>query len=241
MITVIAVFFAKETAGSSLEHDRVLDEALQKITTPADGSPAHHRSPGRPGAGDGMTAEARSEMPATNAPVPIPVLDLFRLNGRVAIVTGAARGLGKALAIALAEAGADIVAIDIGDLDEVAAQVRARGVRCATRTADLSGLTPETAAELISWSEDRTRRIAILVNNAGIIRRGPATETAASDWSAVLDLNLTTPFLLSPGLRPGRPRCGNPGQRHQHRLGQLVPGRLSRCRPTPPPSTASSE
>ena len=70
-------------------------------------------------------------MPETTAPAPITVLDLFRLNGRVAIVTGAARGLGKALSIALADAGADIVAIDIGDLDDVAAQVRARGGRCA--------------------------------------------------------------------------------------------------------------
>ena len=165
-------------------------------------------------------------MPDTTAPAPPPVLDLFRLNGRAAIVTGAARGLGKALSIALAEAGADIVAIDIGDLDDVAAQVRARGVRCAVRVADLSGLTPQTATELISWSRDQLGQVAILVNNAGLIRRGPATETTASDWSAVLDLNLTTPFLLSPGLRPGRPRRGNPGQCHQHRIGQLVPGRL---------------
>ena len=137
-------------------------------------------------------------MPDTTAPAPTPVLDLFRLNGRAAIVTGAPRGLGKALSIALAEAGADIVAIDIGDLDDVATQVRARGVRCAERVADLSGLTPEMATELIPWSlNDDSGQVAILVNNAGLIRRGPAMETTASDWSTVLDLNLTTPFLLS--------------------------------------------
>ena len=77
-----------------------------------------------------------------------------------------ARGLGKALSLALAEAGADIVAIDIGDLDDVAAQVRARGVRCAVRVADLSGLTPQAATELISWSRDQLGQVAIFVNDA---------------------------------------------------------------------------
>ncbi|MDV7086989.1 SDR family oxidoreductase [Rhodococcus sp. IEGM 248] len=132
-----------------------------------------------------------------NAPVHTPVLDLFRLDGNAAIVTGASRGLGRALAIALAEAGADIVAVDIGELDQVAKEVRARGVRCATRTTDLGHLTPETATELISWAGTEFPHPTILVNNAGIIRRGPATDTTPSDWSAVLDLNLTTPFLLS--------------------------------------------
>ena len=150
-------------------------------------------------------------MPDTTAPAPPPVLDLFRLNGRTAIVTGAGRGLGRALSIALAEAGADIVAIDIGDLADVAAQVRARGVRCAVRVADLSGLTPQTATELISWSRDQLGQVAILVNNAGLIRRGPATETTASDWSAVLDLNLTTPFLLTQAFARAARAAGTAG------------------------------
>ena len=128
---------------------------------------------------------------------PANVLDLFRLSGRVAIVTGAARGLGKALSIALADAGAHIVALDIGDLDDVASEVRARGVQCELRTTDLCALTPEGARELIRWSQDQLGDVGILVNNAGIIRRGPAMDTPAADWSAVLDLNLTTPFLLS--------------------------------------------
>jgi len=125
------------------------------------------------------------------------VLDSFGLHGRVAIVTGAARGLGSALAVALAEAGADIVVVDVGDLAAVAANIRSRGVRCVEHCADLSGLTPQRAAGLIAYSQDQLGPASILVNNAGIIRRGPAAQTAASDWSAVLDLNLTTPFLLS--------------------------------------------
>ncbi|WAM16931.1 SDR family oxidoreductase [Rhodococcus sp. JS3073] len=132
-----------------------------------------------------------------NTPAHTTVMDLFRLDGNAALVTGASRGLGRALAIALAEAGADILAVDIGELDQVAKEVRARGVHCATRTADLSNLTPDTAAELISWAKAEFPHPTILINNAGIIRRGPATETTPTDWSAVLDLNLTTPFLLS--------------------------------------------
>jgi 2-deoxy-D-gluconate 3-dehydrogenase len=132
-----------------------------------------------------------------NAPVHTPVLDLFRLDGNAALVTGASRGLGRALVIALAEAGADILAVDIGELDQVAKEVRARGVRCATRTTDLGHLTPDTATELISWARTEFPHPTILINNAGIIRRGPATDTTPSEWSAVLDLNLTTPFLLS--------------------------------------------
>ncbi|WP_172650081.1 SDR family oxidoreductase [Rhodococcus opacus] len=132
-----------------------------------------------------------------NTPAHTTVMDLFRLDGNAALVTGASRGLGRALAIALAEAGADILAVDIGNLDQVAKEVRARGVHCATRTADLSNLSPDTAAELISWANAEFPHPTILVNNAGIIRRGPATETTPTNWSAVLDLNLTTPFLLS--------------------------------------------
>ena len=132
-----------------------------------------------------------------NAPVHTTVLDLFRLDGNAALVTGASRGLGRALAIALAEAGADILAVDIGELDQVAKEVRARGVRCATRTADLGHLTPETATELISWARDRVPAS----DDPGQQRRHhppwPGDRNHATDWSAVLDLNLTTPFLLS--------------------------------------------
>ena len=122
--------------------------------------------------------------------------ELFSLRGRGALITGAARGLGEAMALALAEAGADVAAVDVQPLKSAAA-IADRGVHCAERTADLSALTPEAAAELIAWARAELGDVSVLVNNAGTIRRAPAVETAAEDWNAVLALNLTAPFLLS--------------------------------------------
>ena len=125
------------------------------------------------------------------------VLGLFSLRGKVALVTGAARGLGNAMALALAEAGADIVAVDVEPLAAVTDAVTDRGVRCATRELDLRGLTPDAAADLMAWSRSRFEDISVLVNNAGMIRRAPAAETSAEDWHEVIGLNLTAPFFLA--------------------------------------------
>jgi 2-deoxy-D-gluconate 3-dehydrogenase len=113
--------------------------------------------------------------------------ELFSLRGRGALVTGVARGLGEAMAIALAEAGADVAAVDMQPMDAAA----------ISRQADLSALTPESAAELIAWARDELGDLSVLVNNAGTIRRAPAIELEAGDWQAVLALNLTAPFLLA--------------------------------------------
>jgi 2-dehydro-3-deoxy-D-gluconate 5-dehydrogenase len=112
--------------------------------------------------------------------------ELFSLRGRGALVTGAARGLGEAMALALAEAGADVAAVDVEPVEAAIA-----------RRADLSALTPEAAAELVTWARDELGDVSVLVNNAGMIRRAPALEAAAEDWHAVIALNLTAPFLLS--------------------------------------------
>lgn len=124
------------------------------------------------------------------------ILDCFRLDGRVALVTGAARGLGQMLALGLAEAGADVVALDCLSLADTATRITTRGRRCQALTHDLRETTPESAAALVRASVEALGRLDVLVNNAGINRRGPALTYAADDWAAVLDLNLTSAFYL---------------------------------------------
>ncbi|GAA4444414.1 SDR family oxidoreductase [Phytohabitans houttuyneae] len=121
-----------------------------------------------------------------------PAESMFSLRGRTALVTGARGGIGRAAAVALARAGADLVlhARD-GGLDEVEAEVRAAG-RSSTRwILDLSATAsiPEAVAALPD--------VDILVNNAGTIRRAPAAAHRFGDWRAVLDVNLDAVFCLS--------------------------------------------
>ena len=117
------------------------------------------------------------------------VLALFSLHGRGTMVTGAARGLGRAMALALAVAGPVVAAGDFAP--------GAGGSHAATRQQDLRSLTPEAAAELLAWSRSELGDVSVLVNNAGRITRAPAAETAAEDWHDVIALNLTAPFFLA--------------------------------------------
>jgi 2-deoxy-D-gluconate 3-dehydrogenase len=128
------------------------------------------------------------------------VLGRFSLRGKGAIVTGAARGLGNAMAHALAEAGADVVAVDVEPVGGF-----------TSREADLRGLTPEAAAELIAWARAELGDLSVLVNNAGMIRRAPAAETSAEDWHEVLGLNLTAPFFLAQAFAAPLLRDGGAG------------------------------
>ena len=128
------------------------------------------------------------------------ILDAFRLDGRVALVTGAARGLGQALAVGLAEAGADIVALDLLPVDETCQQIETRGHRCAVLTQDLLRLEPGTADAIVTDAAAAFGPVDILVNNAGIIRRAPAVDYPPEDWQDVLALNLSAAFSLSQAL-----------------------------------------
>ncbi len=119
----------------------------------------------------------------------------FALDGRTALVTGARDGIGRAAALALAEAGADLVLWGHRDnLDETASRVEALGAKARTVVADLSdpaAIAPAVERVLADGE------VHILVNNAGIIRRGPALLMPDEDWNDVLQVNLNSVFLLS--------------------------------------------
>jgi len=122
-------------------------------------------------------------------------LDAFRLEGRVALVTGASRGLGAAMAMGLAEAGADVVLHDRSDPAESENRIKQHtGVRTFRVIADLSDRA--AADSLASAAIEAMGRVDILVNNAGIIRRAPAAEFTDQDWDDVLEVNLTSVFRL---------------------------------------------
>ncbi len=124
-------------------------------------------------------------------------MGIGRFQNKVAIVTGASRGIGQAIALAFAREGAHAVSVDIGDQSETAAKARALGAQCTTLTEDLGKLTQKGAAELIAKIVKAAGRLDVLVNNAGIIRRTPAVDHSEADWNAAIQINLTAPFFLS--------------------------------------------
>jgi 2-deoxy-D-gluconate 3-dehydrogenase len=127
----------------------------------------------------------------------VSVLDNFRLDNRVALVTGAARGLGQGIAVGLAEAGADVVALDVLPLDETREQVLAQGRRCYALNFDLREANAELARKIVGEYVAEAGRLDILVNNAGIIHRSPALEIGSEDWEDVVSVNLSSAFYLS--------------------------------------------
>jgi NAD(P)-dependent dehydrogenase (short-subunit alcohol dehydrogenase family) len=132
------------------------------------------------------------------------VLDSFRLDGKVALVTGGARGLGFTMATALAEAGADVAITgrSLGPGEEAAAKIAAatgRRVKAfaadVTVSADIERLVPSVEAGL--------GPIDILVNNAGVNIRGTVDQLSEADWDTVIDTNLKGPFLCARAIGPG--------------------------------------
>lgn len=129
--------------------------------------------------------------------------DLFALHGRRAVVTGASRGLGRAMAIALARAGADVVCVSstLEGTTHTAAEIRQLGRSSWQFACDLSDRT--AVQELAARVEGEAGAIGILVNNAGTIKRHPAVAFPLEEWDVVLRTNLDSVFLLCQGFGRG--------------------------------------
>ncbi len=125
------------------------------------------------------------------------ILDDFRLEGRVALVTGARQGLGQGCALALAEVGADIAALGRSDVSETEALVAKLGRRCLPIQCDLRAAPVADLAQIVERVVMQLGRLDILVNNAGIIRRTPALEFSEADWDDVIQIDLKAAFFLA--------------------------------------------
>ncbi len=123
------------------------------------------------------------------------ILDAFKLDGKVAVVTGSSTGLGQGIAIALAEAGADVAGVDYVASPETKTRVESRGRRFLEIVADLSSLEPVPG--IVERTVKTLGRLDILVNNAGIIRRQDAVDFSEKDWDDVMNINAKTVFFLS--------------------------------------------
>jgi NAD(P)-dependent dehydrogenase (short-subunit alcohol dehydrogenase family) len=122
--------------------------------------------------------------------------ELFRLDGKCALVTGARQGIGRTIAAALARAGADVAITSrtAGELDATVEEVRAHGRRAAPLGLDLTDAGDVDAT--IARSVDELGRLDIVVNNAGVTARAPAIELTNDEWNTVIATNLTGTFLM---------------------------------------------
>lgn len=156
------------------------------------------------------------------------ILDQFKLDGQIALITGAGRGLGQGAAVGLAEAGADIVGLDVISLEETEAQVKALGRRFLPVTVNLREASVAQLNEVVEQVVKKMGRLDILVNNAGIIRRAPALEFSEEYWDDVLQINLKALFFLSQAagkvmVRQGRGKIINIASLLSFQGGILVP------------------
>jgi 2-dehydro-3-deoxy-D-gluconate 5-dehydrogenase len=124
------------------------------------------------------------------------ILDSFRLDGKNALVTGSSRGLGAAIALALAEAGANIgLHGKSPDGDKLGSELRRLGRKSFYLAGDVAD--PRVCSDLITRTVDEFGSIDILINNAGMIRRAPAAEYPLADWDALISVHLSAVFRLS--------------------------------------------
>jgi len=137
------------------------------------------------------------------------ILDEFRLDGRVAVVTGAGKGIGAGIARALAEAGADVVcaARTEADIEGIAADVRARGRRALAVPTDVTAT--DQLEHLVTRARDELGRIDVLVNNAGGWLPRPLLATSEKSFEAALRFNVTSAFLLTKLVVPAMVESGS--------------------------------
>ncbi len=139
------------------------------------------------------------------------ILERFRLDGRAAIVTGSGRGIGAATALALADAGADVVvtARSVDDIEAVAEQVRERGVKALAVPCDV--LEAEARERLLARTAEELGRLDVLVNNAGGWGPTDALSLSADDFDACFRFNVTSAFALSQAAAPAMVADGGTG------------------------------
>ena len=125
------------------------------------------------------------------------ILDSFKLDSKVALVTGAAQGLGQGMAIGLAEAGADIASLDRTGCEGTCEAIRALGRKYYESVVDLREASVDDLKHVVERIVGEMGRVDILVNNAGTIRRAPAIDFSEKDWDDVLQINLKAAFFLS--------------------------------------------
>ncbi len=125
------------------------------------------------------------------------ILNSFNLTGKVALVTGVGRGLGHGMAVALAEAGADIAGLYLNDCAAVETAVTNLDRRFLPIQIDLESATAADLNQQVARIQSELGRLDILVNNAGIIRRATAVDYSETDWNAVIQINLNALFFLS--------------------------------------------
>jgi len=138
------------------------------------------------------------------------ILDSFTLSGKVAIVTGCDTGLGQGMAVALAQAGCDIVGVNRKNPEETAAQIAALGRRFLAIRTDLG--VQENIAGVVAQAVAEMGHVDILVNNAGTIRREDALTFSEKDWDDVVNLNLKSVFFLSQAVAKQFIRQGQGGK-----------------------------
>jgi 2-deoxy-D-gluconate 3-dehydrogenase len=122
------------------------------------------------------------------------MMNPFDLSGKVAIVTGANTGIGQAIAVALAAAGADVACVGRTPAEDTVARIRSLGRKAEIVSADLSSIEP--VGRVVEETVSKLGGLDILVNNAGIIRRADAVDFTEEDWDAVVDTNLKSVFFL---------------------------------------------